>query len=116
MKFTHMLVATGIVAAASFAFARGGGDHDKGDRGYETGGTHQTWCDVSPSCNGWDAIITQIKANHAAEMRAQIKPVPLPMPRVAKLVPIKPVKVAKVIIPVPRPAPLPTFAWLFDIH
>jgi hypothetical protein len=59
MRYFLMHVAVLSLAAGALAFGRGGG-HDGGSghdsNAHETfdnpAGNHQTWCDVSPSCNG----------------------------------------------------------------
>ena len=109
---TYFLTAVSIVSTVSFVMARGGGDHgggDKGDRGYETGGTHQTWCDVNPSCNGWASVMAiayPTRYSAAASAQASVRPIV-----VAQHKPV-PVHVAA---PIKKQQDhLPAYAFLFE--
>jgi hypothetical protein len=66
MKLIPVLTAVALVAAISYGFARGG-DHGGGGGGgggeKSYGGSHQTWCDVDPHCNGWDVMIAKLSAH-----------------------------------------------------
>jgi hypothetical protein len=54
-KTTIALVAALILGGtASVALARG-----------SYGGPHQTWCDINPSCNGWDQRMDHLSNGHA---------------------------------------------------
>jgi hypothetical protein len=55
---TKIALAAALIlgSTASIALARG-----------SYGGPHQTWCDIDPRCNGWDARMNHLSHSHAGD-------------------------------------------------
>jgi hypothetical protein len=81
-----------VVSATGFAIGHG----RESDDGRDRGDTHQTWCDINPACNGWNAVV--MPAVRARYYAAPVAPAPI----YAKAVVVKP--------PKPRHKPAPVLA------